>query len=324
MIVKVNGNNVSLRTLLESEGFVFPCGGKGLCGRCRVVAPFVEPTDRDRAFINKEDLERGVRLACDKTVNGELTLECALEKREVKPRKLDKSDAYVVFAEDATYIGLCDEGEIIDGLVLPPVPVDYRALRGTAQKETVELYEKHGLAKAMTVLVTGTPQKVTEMTSIIETFNRGYTVDAVLMNMPAEDVYLPPKPSALIGGDFVLELLGRPVGTLVTKGYYFGYIAENSVYCARVALDPLNPAPYLATAEYFMEKFRPEHVVTIGEPTGVIKEAVQETSACDINSARALYENRVKTALDKIARKIENIDLVNDDLWQEILTDIAE
>lgn len=324
MEIKVNGNNVSLRTLLESEGFVFPCGGKGLCGRCRVVAPSLEPTDRDRAFINADDIAKGIRLACDKTVNGDLTLECTLEKREVRPRKLDRSDAYVVFAEDATYIGLCDEGEISDGLVLPPVPVNYRALRGTAQKETVELYEKHGLAKATTVLVTGTPQKVTEMTSIIETFDRGYTVDAVLMNMPAEDVYLPPKPSALIGGDFVLELLDRPVGTLVIKGYYFGYIDANSVYCARVALDPEHPAPYLATTEYFIEKFAPEHIVTIGEPSGVIEGAVAEPSACDKNAARALAENRVKTKLDRIARKIENIDLANDDLWQELLTDISE
>ncbi len=324
MKLKLNGNNSSLRTLLEGEGFVFPCGGKGLCGRCRIIAPSLTPTDRDKAFITEDDLARGVRLACDKTINGITEIDCELEKRAVKPKKIDHADAYVVYAEDATYMGLCDEGEILDGLTLPPTPVNYRALRGTAQKEAVELYEKHGLAKASTFLVTGTPQKVTEMTSIIETFDKGQTIDAALMNMPSEDVYLPPKPSALIGGDFLLELLDREVGTLVTKGFYFGYISENSVYCARVALDNQNPAPYLATAEYFVEKFRPTKVVSIGEPTGVIADSAREPSACDVNAARALAENRVKTKLDRLAHKVETLDLANDELWQEILTYISE
>ncbi len=59
-------------------GVVVPteCGGKGTCGRCRVVlpAPVRPPTYFERSFIPKEDLARGVRLACRTRVDREMTV----------------------------------------------------------------------------------------------------------------------------------------------------------------------------------------------------------------------------------------------------------
>lgn len=71
MMIKLNGNNSSLRDLMEREGFRFPCGGKGLCGRCKIVAPNFKPTDRDLRFLSTEEISAGVRLACDKFLDGE-------------------------------------------------------------------------------------------------------------------------------------------------------------------------------------------------------------------------------------------------------------
>ena len=70
MKLTVKGDNVNLRDFLEREGFRFPCGGKGSCGRCRIVAPALPVTDKDRKFLNADEIARGVRLACDKVVNG--------------------------------------------------------------------------------------------------------------------------------------------------------------------------------------------------------------------------------------------------------------
>ncbi len=59
---------VKLRYLLTKENidFPFPCGGEGLCGRCKVK--FLEnpplPTRVERRLLSSKELEEGVRLAC--------------------------------------------------------------------------------------------------------------------------------------------------------------------------------------------------------------------------------------------------------------------
>jgi ferredoxin len=42
------------------------CGGKGTCGRCRILFPLParDPTYVERQFIDRADLARGVRLSC--------------------------------------------------------------------------------------------------------------------------------------------------------------------------------------------------------------------------------------------------------------------
>lgn len=67
-----------LRVLLEPGESIFEgskriglaipstCGGKGTCGRCRVLFPFPArpPGAIERQFIDRADLARGVRLSC--------------------------------------------------------------------------------------------------------------------------------------------------------------------------------------------------------------------------------------------------------------------
>ena len=54
-----------------------PCGGEGVCGKCRVrvVQGAAEPTACQRAAINGEELAQGVRLACQTIVGGRMTVE---------------------------------------------------------------------------------------------------------------------------------------------------------------------------------------------------------------------------------------------------------
>ena len=98
MKLTLKATNDSLRTLLESEGFIFPCGGKGLCGRCKIVAPTLPITEKDKAFISEADLERGIRLACDKVIDGEIEIDCLLEKRATEKLKIS---AITVTAHDS-------------------------------------------------------------------------------------------------------------------------------------------------------------------------------------------------------------------------------
>jgi uncharacterized 2Fe-2S/4Fe-4S cluster protein (DUF4445 family) len=59
-------------------GVVVPteCGGKGTCARCRVLLPepVRAPTYFEKAFIPREDLARGVRLACRTRIDRAMTV----------------------------------------------------------------------------------------------------------------------------------------------------------------------------------------------------------------------------------------------------------
>lgn len=59
--------------VLGESGLIAPCGGKGLCGRCRVRidGPGVQPpTDNERRLLGSR-LEEGYRLACQAVIEGQ-------------------------------------------------------------------------------------------------------------------------------------------------------------------------------------------------------------------------------------------------------------
>lgn len=64
--------------LLGEGGLTAPCGGRGLCGRCRVrvaAGAAGEPTSAERGFLTPEQLEQGYRLACQAVIQGPLKVE---------------------------------------------------------------------------------------------------------------------------------------------------------------------------------------------------------------------------------------------------------
>ncbi len=325
MKLTVKANNDSLRNLLEREGFIFPCGGKGLCGRCKIVAPSLPITEKDRTFILTTELERGVRLACDKLVDGEVEIECLLEKRSEKKLKISEADAYCVFEEGRTLVGLCDGGEILHEVVLPATPTSFRALRSVAQKETVELYEEYGLAKATTILLAGTPQKISEITGIIEEYDYCNTVEASLFDMTSEEALLLPKPTALIGSDILLEMLGRIEGTMLVKDSYVAYLEENHLFIARVVPNITSPETFVTVIAYFLKRFEPKARLVVGD-NPIAKACGLEVSESKVsqNVASLLASNRPKAKLERLAKKAVELSLADDELFQDLLTEIAK
>lgn len=324
MKIKINAKNDSLRSILESEGFIFPCGGKGLCGRCKIIAPTLPITEKDVTFIQKSDLELGVRLACDKVIDGEVEIDCLLQKVEERKKKISESDAYVVFEDGRTVVGLASGGEVLDEIILPVTPTEYRALRSTAQRETVELYEEHGLAKATMMLLSGTPQKFTEVTGIIEEYDYCTTTEARLFDMTAEEVLLLPKPTALVGGDILLEMLTREVGTMLVKDGYICYLDENNLFIARVIPNIKAPLTYIAAVKYFIKKFNPTQKLVVGK-NSLIKDLGLENVDSDVSSncASLLASNRPKAKMGRLAKKVVEISFVEDDLFQDLLNEMA-
>ena len=54
-----------------------PCGGEGVCGKCRVVVRrgIGPPGPAEQDTLSQEDLDQGVRLACQTSVDGSMTVE---------------------------------------------------------------------------------------------------------------------------------------------------------------------------------------------------------------------------------------------------------
>ena len=192
MMIKLNGNNSSLRDLMEREGFRFPCGGKGLCGRCKIVAPNFKPTDRDLRFLSTEEISAGVRLACDKFLDGEAEIECLFAREDNKAERMEYADAYAVFTDYGTFIGLAADGEVKDSVFLEPTVAEHFTLAGKAQREVVELIERHSVAKAGVMLLAADAKRFHALTGINEPMPSGDNTDASLFNMPADEVYIPP------------------------------------------------------------------------------------------------------------------------------------
>ena len=78
-VVLVNGTekNVPIGVYLheilqEVKDFAMPCAGYGRCGKCKVWATgtLSEPNEKECTYLTKQELEQGIRLACQTKVLG--------------------------------------------------------------------------------------------------------------------------------------------------------------------------------------------------------------------------------------------------------------
>lgn len=63
-----------------------PCGGKGTCGKCRVrvTGQVSEPSAQELKVLKKEELEGGIRLACQTIPKGDVRVELLREPEQVQ------------------------------------------------------------------------------------------------------------------------------------------------------------------------------------------------------------------------------------------------
>lgn len=184
------GEKSSLKDILTAEGYLFPCGGQFKCGRCRITAPKLPAGANDKKFFTKEQLDGGLRLACDKTAFDGLEISCGLEKA-TKTEKL----------ESVSFAAVLEKGKItvavIDGGIKETVSVSYdeggrqdTVLRSCLGKTCVELLEKYGAARAETVAVAGE-------NDLIDAFSGkdsyGQFISGSSLYLPCESLYILPK-----------------------------------------------------------------------------------------------------------------------------------
>jgi len=70
-------NLLELIQMIPSVHVDAPCGGKGTCGKCRILildGKVSEPTGQERKYLSSDEIESGVRLACMTYPEGSVTV----------------------------------------------------------------------------------------------------------------------------------------------------------------------------------------------------------------------------------------------------------
>jgi len=324
-----------LREALENEGFRFPCGGKGVCGRCKIVAPMLAPTELDYRFFTAKDIAEGLRLACDKTIDNPIEIDSFMQQIPA-PRKLSEAMITAILGDRVSEISIVEDG-IVETLVVSSPEADTVKLRSLVGKQSIELFEKYGVPKATVMLVAGTAARMRAFCGKSFDTEDGFlqmgdTLEASKFDMPAEEVYLPPFPNATTGSLELLELDDLPDNSLLLlaeHGYQFFYKGESVIATAQLTEDAdcANTA-FAATVRYFCETYQPTAIYEVGTLPKEIADYLNKAecswehkeSAATARAARAVEDNRYKTRLNKWSRKIVLLHLADEERWQELFS----
>lgn len=338
-----NAEPGKLKEVLDNKGYRFPCGGKGLCGRCRIKAPALSVTSLDKRFLSEDELDSGLRLACDKIIDSPIEIEEVYMQKQQASVKMESPDIAACLGDYNTEITVTED-EYLDSVVLPAEPAVTVALRAVVGKNSVEFFEKYGAAKATTILVAGTADRMAAFSGLSYSELAVPDVyEAGLFDMPAEEVYLPPVPSENFGSAELLEIAEETKGAVILLLNYEKVKivgiddAVISVYnlCKTAELlgeikDGVIGAAVKCVAaglRYALGDIDGGRVVFVGESLN--KETVSgvfgglnieiRRPEAQTNALKALETNRYRAKLLKLARLVAERDLLLEDGFFEHL-----
>lgn len=228
-------NTESLKKSLESKGFLFPCGGKGVCGRCRVIAPLLPETALDRRFLTEFERANGWRLSCDKAVAEPMEIEVTLKKGE--NRKVEDPSVTALIESERVTIGLYDGAQEAERIVVPlPEGASGRDCLAAVQKNSIELYEKHGVAKAVTLGIFASAERLSSLYPALDPA-RGDCYDGAELSLPSEEGYLAPALPAAPAPLLALALLEGSNAIYRDGATLYFLTLDDPPLCARLVWD---------------------------------------------------------------------------------------
>ena len=78
--IQANADETALDAMMRAgESLCAPCAGRGICGKCRIIArgELTAPADAERDHLSPDELAAGVRLACQARIAGDVTIQAA-------------------------------------------------------------------------------------------------------------------------------------------------------------------------------------------------------------------------------------------------------
>lgn len=308
----------SLKESLVSKGFLFPCGGKGICGRCRIIAPLLPETPLDIRFLSEYERANGMRLACDKHVDVPMEIDCLLQKGN--HIKVEEPSVTAVLNDENAIVLLSDGTSEAERLTLPlSLDASGREILAAVQKNSIELYEKHGVAKAVTLGIFGTANRMNALFPQRDN-TVGESYDATELSLPSEEGYLAPTlqgasgqllSAAVVSDSPVAAVFSNRAELLSPKTGFYAELTfpadfpreEKGIFldAAMARLDKDNA--WQIFGEFF--PIRTEHA--IGEDVATLCATVQ--------SAR-----KYRAKLNRLASSLTKLNLAEDEEFQAFLS----
>ena len=360
MDIVINGKNypvttgAPLKEPLEKAGFLFPCGGTGRCGKCRIVCPDLAPTDLDRRFLTDRQIAEGVRLACDKTVLSSLKLTCEIEREEKKEDVVlrECSVVAVVTDEEITVTIVSDhavetvkkENPLSEYPTIKALSDAYaknknalsKRLRAVIGKESVELFEKYGGAKAQTTALAAKDIYLKILAGLDLDVSAEDVVSATENDpcgLPTESIYLLPVLNDLIGGEVIAECVKLKEKSLLidcerTVSLYL--IGEKDDLAAAVwdcKYDEVGLRCIRAAAKYLAHEEKFSAIYLYGKYADLAEDILDEDFACIRKekspdaSVDALLSFRTRAKLNKEIARTTYVRLYDKEVFQKYLTE---
>ena len=346
-------DNSPLKETLIDAGFSFPCGGVGRCGKCRINCPTISPTELDRRFLNEKQIADGIRLACDKKVTSSINIECELGG-------VNKTN--IVLHECSVAVSICDEeiditivGEEPVETVTKPNPIaryatlseiikEYKRngntltkeLRAVIGKESVELFEKYGGAKAQVTAVAGKGIYL-EILAGIEIGSDNEKLNMVAENdpcgLPTESLYFLPCLNEYIGGEVIAECVKLKERSLLidcerTASLY--NIAEKDDLAAAIwdcDYTELSLKCIRAAALYLSRDYAKPTVYLCGKYADKAEDELFDAFTCvqieksNLSVVDALLSYRTRAKLNKEIGRTTFVRLYDKEAFQRLLTE---
>lgn len=365
-MIKVTINNKSqevkegtpLKSLLNDLSF--PCDGKGICGKCKIIAPAIEPTYKDKKFFSEKQIEEGARIACDKIILNECKIDYSpLQQENNNVKKLEQCSIFAYLGIQGMTIGILDD-ELIEVKqfiyeeddILNPLFA--RQIKSKLSHISIELFEKYSVAKSHTMLISGNAEIVNSIKGLdpLVMHNLDYKDKAfnshfesgTLYDLPTEDVYFLPSINGYLGSDIIASLYYLTENSLFVDLSNTAVIGKldkdnylltpfNGIYGKDLLFDlkndnaSLNIRAFKAGVEYMLSN-EIKSVIYKGTEKWAMEKLFPSISLHCLDDGvidfvkSATLNLRYRTYADKIRRKTNILDLKTENCWQDIFSNI--
>jgi hypothetical protein len=313
----------------------FPCGGKGICGKCKIRAQGIAPTPKDFTFFTREQIEQGVRIACDKIIEQDCSVFYSAESVVKDNKKIEHCAMFAYLGSQKAIIGILDEGleEAVEYTYEKDIKdEDFgKYLKAKLIQLSLELMEAYGVPQAESLLIGGDAFVVAALTG--QSVSEGYSVSGRQYSLPAEDVFVLPFINEYLGSDIIAALAGAEEYTLFinfSNIVTFGMKTGEGYLVAPLYTpdDFIIKEVFLASVTYFYS-LNPEikRALVLGKlpfdlPFGL--QAVSAEEKIIEFFALAATGRKYRTTADKIRRRCDIIDLSEEALWQDCFSGLTQ
>lgn len=330
---KIKTTQLRLKQELENFGMNFPCDGKGICGRCKVICKDLSPTNLDKRFLTDIQIDEGIRLACDKQIKDNIKVFFTEEQKSQRAKKLEYCNIVVVVDNQKITIGILEDEIVEEHFFENNINESSNKkvyLRSLLAKESIELFEKYGVAKADTIAV-ALNQSIAEQLVDGKADGFGDMLDALEFMLPAETLYVLPFVDNHIGGDFLsFAAIQKPqcIAIKADTDFVAALIDVEEVICLKhhnVSYTDSDIAAISASIKLLLKNVDKTPIFKVygkdaQKLNGVLDGytyAIEDEDIIIKTVASTIDDNRLKNKIYKLRKKISVLQTAENEEWHK-------